>query len=245
MSDPFLEPDMVLIPAGSFLMGSEHGRDNEKPAHRVWVGAFELAAVCVTNRMYRLFLEATGHDRPGAWDDPLFNDLDQPVVAVSWNDAAAYCGWLRRHSSRSYRLPTEAEWERAARGGLEGRKYPWGDEFPDGSRHYEMGWQTERPEKVGRYDANGFGLYNMADNVHEWCADWYLADYYRVSPDRNPTGPLAGHRRASRNGSWRHQIKICACSARSSLEPHRRYTDYGFRLARMRSAQDDAAAVGA
>lgn len=232
MSARVLEPPRVRIPGGVFLMGSADGRENERPIHRVWVDGFELASVTITNRMYGAFLEATGHEPPGAWGDPLFSDPDQPVVAVSWFDAAAYCEWLARETGRPYRLPTEAEWERAARGGLEAKKYPWGDEFPPASKHYSRGWQTDRPERVGLFEPNAFGLYNMADNVHEWCSDWYQADYYAVSPERNPAGAPVGVRRASRNGSWRHHVKICACAARSSLEPHRRYTDYGFRVAR-------------
>lgn len=223
---------MVRIPAGWFQMGSPDGRANERPVHRVWVDAFELAVVCVTNREYAGFLEATGHPLPGAWGDPLFSDPEQPVVAVSWGDAVAYCEWRGAATGGGCRLPTEAEWERAARGGSEGRRYPWGDDFPSASRHYARGWAADRPERVGLYEPNGFGLFNMADNVHEWCSDWYQADYYAISPERNPAGPAAGVRRSSRNGSWRHQIKICGCSARSSIEPHRRYTDYGFRMAR-------------
>lgn len=232
---PVPQPPMVRIGDGWFGMGSAQGRANERPPHRVWVDAFDLAAVTVTNRMYAAFLEATGHEPPGAWGNPLFSDPEQPVVAVSWHDAVAYCEWLSRQTGERYRLPSEAEWERAARGGLEGKRYPWGDEFPPAELHYARGWQTDRPERVGLYEPNAFGLYNMADNVHEWCADWYSAGYYAASPERNPAGPAAGVRRASRNGSWRHQVKICACAARSSIEPHRRYTDYGFRVARGRA----------
>ncbi len=232
MTDEYIEPTVARIPAGWFHMGSENGRDNERPVHRVTVDAFEMALVCVTNRMYRCFLEATDHTTPSVWDDPLFSHPQQPVVAVSWFDAAAYCEWLSRQSGRHYRLPTEAEWERAARGGPEGKTYPWGDEFPPASRHYEKGWDTDRPEKVGLYDPNGFALHNMADNVHEWCADWYDPGYYKISPEHNPKGPESGRRRASRNGSWRHHVKICRCAARSSLGPERGYTDYGFRLTR-------------
>jgi formylglycine-generating enzyme required for sulfatase activity len=223
---------MAPIPAGWFSMGSLEGRENERPVHPIWVDAFEMASVCVTNRMYACFLEAFDRPPPQAWSDPLFSDLEQPVVAVSWFDAVAFCEWLSCLSGRRYRLPTEAEWERAARGGLEGKKYPWGDDFPQASRHYERGWNTDRPERVGRYDLNGFGLYNTGDNVHEWCSDWYDPGYYKISPEHNPRGPESGHRRVSRNGSWRHHIKVCRCAARSSIEPHRCYTDYGFRIAR-------------
>lgn len=227
-----LEPELVLIPEGDFLMGCETGRDNERPLHRVWVEAFEIAVTTVTNREYLRFMESAGHRRPPHLDDPAFSHPDQPVVAVSWYDARAYCEWLTRRTGRFYRLPTEGKWEKAARGGLEGKLYPWGDEFPEATRHYERGWKTDRPDPVGRHQSNGYGLYNMADNVHEWCLDYYDPEYYRYSPERNPGGPSSGSRRSSRGGSWRHQIKITRCAARSSLPPDHCYADYGFRIVR-------------
>src|SRR5215470_8153592 len=115
----FIEPRMVCIPEGFFLMGSDAGQDNERPVHRVWINAFELAARQVTNVEYEKFLSATGHRTPLHWYDPGFSHPDQPIVAPSWFDAVAYCDWLSDLSGRRFRLPTEAEWERAARGGLE------------------------------------------------------------------------------------------------------------------------------
>ncbi len=205
---------LVKIEGRSFLMGSEDGAEDERPVHRVWVDSFEIAATPVTNAEYSAFAA------PPCADDPNFNHPDQPVVAVSWSDAMAYCRWLG-----SFRLPTEAEWECAARGGMEGKRYPWGDE-PLPSR------ALEAPEKVGQRAANAFGLFDMCENVHEWCSDWYSNGYYSVSPDRNPRGPETGSRRVSRGGSWRHQVKFSRCAARSSIPPDFRYTDYGFRMAR-------------
>jgi sulfatase modifying factor 1 len=230
---------MVRIPEGWFVMGChadcEVGRDDERPAHRVWVDAFELAACQLTNAEYALFLAATQHANPLYWHDPNFNDPQQPVVAPSWFDAAAYCEWLSfvsgRVSGRRYRLPTEAEWERAARGGVEGRLYTWGDAPPDAHSNYAARWKTA-PERVGLTEPTAYGLFNMGDNVHEWCADWYDAHYYAASPDRNPPGPPEGARRASRGGSWRHHIKISRVAARSSIPPEFKYADYGFRIAR-------------
>src|SRR5271155_196850 len=118
------EPRVVPIPEGWFWMGSDAGQENERPVHRVWVGAFELGACQVTNAEYEQFLGATGHRKPLHWGDALFSDPGQPVVAPSWFDAAAYCEWLSERAGRRYRLPTEAEWERAARGGRGGARKP-------------------------------------------------------------------------------------------------------------------------
>jgi sulfatase modifying factor 1 len=226
-----IEPRMARIPEGWFWMGCEAGRDDEKPLHRVWVDAFELAAYQVTNEEYECFLAATQRPAPLHWDDSNFNHSRQPVVAVSWFDAIAYCEWLSRPSAHVYRLPTEAEWERAARGGAEYGLYPWGDAPPDQIPDYATRWKTG-PEHVGLYAPSPYDLYNLGDNVHEWCADWYDAAYYATSPERNPHGPQGGSRRASRGGSWRHHIKVTRTAARSSIPPEFKYADYGFRVAR-------------
>lgn len=211
-------------------MGCATGRDDEKPVHRVWVDVFELAAYQTTNADYALFLESTGHSKPAAWDDPAFNHPQQPVTSVSWFDASAYCKWLSRATARTYRLPTEAEWERAARGTAEDDLYPWGNCEPHEVPNYSGRWKTG-PEQVGIYSPNAYGLFNLGDNVHEWCFDWYDANYYAISPDRNPPGSPSGIRRASRGGSWRHQIKVTRVAARSSIPPELKYADYGFRVA--------------
>jgi formylglycine-generating enzyme required for sulfatase activity len=228
--DTSAEPNLVLIPAGWFLMGSEAGQENERPAHRVWVDAFHLATRQVTNAGYAHFLHATRSHAPPLWDDPNFNHPEQPVVAVSWFEAMKYCEWLGGITGRKYRLPTEAQWERAARGGVEGKLFPWGDDSPQSLPNYAERWKTG-PEPVARSAANGFGLYDVCQNVHEWCSDWYQADYYANSPERNPRGPETGERRASRGGSWRHHIKVTRCAARSSIPPEFQYADYGFRVA--------------
>jgi len=162
------------------------------------VGSFEIATHPVTNAEYAQF------EPPPLAGNPLFNDPQQPVVSVSWFDAMRFCEWA------GLRLPTEAEWEFAARGGFEGRAYPWGDELPPDATA-----MLDRPRRVAMGEPNGYGLYDMCENVHEWCSDWFNAT-----------------RRASRGGSWRHQIHVSRCDARSSLPPDYRYNDYGFRLAR-------------
>jgi sulfatase modifying factor 1 len=216
------------IPAGSFAMGSLDGQEDEAPVHVVTVDAFELAIYPVTRAEYATFLSATRYPEPRDWHSAEFQQPDYPVIGVSWDDAQAYCEW-RSHD----RLPTEAEWERAARGGVDGRRYPWGDDIP--------GWIPERgrgplasPWPVTLGEPNGFGLFGIAANVHEWCADWHARDYYAISPELNPQGPRTGLRRTSRGGSWRHAVTISRSSARSKLDPSFRYTDYGFRVARRR-----------
>jgi formylglycine-generating enzyme required for sulfatase activity len=217
------------IPEGWFLMGSDEGHDDERPVHRVWVDAFELAVWPVTRQEYDVFLQATGHVRPRDWSTELTGP-DLPVVGVSWVDCQAYCAW-RAGAGEAVRLPTEAEWERAARGGREGGRYPWGDAIPNWIPEGGRG-PLRAPWPVTLGEPNPFGLYGIAANVHEWCADWYAADYYAVSAERDPAGPPTGIRRVSRGGSWRHAVTISTCAARSRLDPSFRYTDYGFRLAR-------------
>jgi formylglycine-generating enzyme required for sulfatase activity len=211
-------------------MGSDAGQEDERPVHPVRVNAFEMAIHPVTRADYAQFLDATGHTLPRDWTDPAFAGEDRPVVGVSWLDAVAYCEW-RTGSGNAERLPTEAEWERAARGGIDGAAFPWGDDMPswipEGGRGPLPG-----PWPVTLGEPNAFGLYGIAANVHEWCADWHDRGYYAASPQTDPCGPASGFRRASRGGSWRHAVTISRCSARSKLDPSFRYTDYGFRIVR-------------
>jgi formylglycine-generating enzyme len=234
-SNPFpgslaLEPQLTHIPEGWFSMGSETGQDNERPVHRVWIDRFRLAVCAVTNAEYEQFARATGNPGAPLSESPDFNHPQQPVVAVSWFEAVKYCAWLSRVTGLSFRLPTEAERERAARGGTEGQLYPWGDAPPHTLPNYATRWKSG-PEPVAQYAPNAFGLYDICENVHEWCSDWYQANYYAESPERNPSGPDRGDRKASRGGSWRHHVKATRCAARSSIPPEFHYADYGFRVA--------------
>jgi formylglycine-generating enzyme required for sulfatase activity len=208
-------------------MGSDAGQDDERPVHEVEVDAFACAVHPVTQGLYADFLSATAHTPPREWPDAI-TTADLPVTGVSWLDAVAYCVW-RTANGDPVRLPTEAEWERAARGGLEGATYPWGNEIPawvpDNGRGPRTGpW----PVTVG--EPNGFGILGIGANIHEWCADWHAADYYAHSPISNPQGPSTGLRRASRGGAWRHAITVSRCAQRSKIDPAFRYTDYGFRV---------------
>jgi sulfatase modifying factor 1 len=226
-----LAQDIVIIPAGSFSMGSDAGQENEQPVHRVWVDSFGLGRFPVTHREYALFLEQTSTDPPPFWCDPKFSHPAHPVVGVTWYDATAFCAWLSARSGQLFRLPTEAEWEWAARGGREGELYPWGDQSPEEIAYVGCDAATGGPSRVGVNKSNGFGLYDMSEGVHEWCSDYYDYRYYSYSPERNPPGPSAGPRRVSRGGSWRHRVPFSRCAARSSLPPSFQYADYGFRVA--------------
>ena len=210
-------------------MGSEAGQDNERPVHSVFVGAFQLGKYQVTHAEYAVFLKDTQSSAPPFWNDSNFNRDEQPVVAVSWFEAAKYCEWLSAGSGKKYRLPSEAEWEWAARGGAARKSFPWGDDAPQSIPDYASRWKSG-PESVGRW-ANGFGVFDICENVHEWCGDWFSPEYYSISPEKNPRGPESGSRKASRGGSWRHHVKVSRCAARSSIPPEFQYADYGFRVA--------------
>ncbi len=179
-------------------------------------------------------MNATGHEEPCDWSEPSFEAAELPVVGVSWLDAAAYCAWRSEQDGRQVRLPTEAEWEFAARGSQRAL-FPWGDAVPAWIPNGGRG-PLKAPWPVALGEPTDFGLFGIAANVHEWCADWYDKDYYSRSPERNPAGPDHGVRRAARGGAWRHAQTICRVTLRSKLDPTFRYNDFGFRIARSVSA---------
>ena len=189
---------MVLIPAGTFVMGTEGTGDNSPP-HAVRLDAFYVDRYEVTNAEYERFCRATGRDLPLFWGSDSLRSgpryPDHPVVMVSWRDAHDYAAW---HGKR---LPTEAEWECAARGGLVGKTYVDGDELDPSQANFTKSGRRG-PVAVGSYAPNGYGLYDMAGNVQEWVADRYGADYYRTSPAENPTGPEQGRLCVIRGGGW-------------------------------------------
>ena len=223
-------PELLPIPGGCFLVGDDAGRPDERPRHEVELDGFLAARRPVSNAEYARFLAASGHEPPRFWDDAAFNAAEQPVIAVTWADANAYCAWLSAETGRAQRLPTEAQWERAARGGAEGLAYPWGQEPPVVEGVSLARLPQSAASAIGLAPPNPYGLIDIGFNVHEWCLDWYDPTYYTRSPRFDPRGPETGKRRASRGGAWRHQIKVCRCAARSSLDPGFRYNDYGFRV---------------
>jgi formylglycine-generating enzyme required for sulfatase activity len=231
--------EMVLIPAGEYPMGSpdRQGQNDERPQHRVYVSAFYIDRYEVTNRIYKRFLEETGNDEPPYWNDPKYDAPDQPVVGVTFYDAQAYARWAGK------RLPTEAEWEKAARGGLVGTRYAWGDDTPDADGTYRANYDPGNrvgsdadgyafTAPVGSYPPNGYGLYDMAGNVWEWCNDRYVPDYYSDSPASDPKGPDAGATRVLRGGSWFGRDDFLRASARYHLSATTAYDNVGFRCAK-------------
>ena len=200
--------NMVFIPEGYFQMGASSGNDDEKPMHFVYTSGYYIDKYEVSNKDYQAFMDATGHPAPSFWDDPRFNDLEQPVVGVSWHDAMSYAKWKGR------RLPTEAEWEKAARGN-DGRLWPWGRKFDKGFFFFFVNifgqndnYAHTAPVNYYHSGVSPFGLYNTAGNVWEWCLDWYDENYYRNSPEINPEGPQGPLKmKVLRGGSWVNSIE--------------------------------------
>jgi formylglycine-generating enzyme required for sulfatase activity len=193
--------DMVLVPAGEFSMGSPEGDPDEKPAHKVQISAFFMDKYEVTVKQYAAFLQESGGDRPAEWKTMNKTaNQNRPVMGVDWAEAARYCKWAGK------RLPTEAEWEKAARG-TDGRLYPWGNDPPT-PLHANYGkkeWNNhEALVPVGTLEAgkSPYGIYDMAGNVWEWVSDWYDNDYYKNSPSDSPAGPPTGGFKVIRGGSW-------------------------------------------
>ncbi len=195
------DQDMVKVPGGEFMMGSSEHSD--EPYHRVVVDSFMIDKYEASNARFKEFMKATGHPAPAYWDDPRLNKPNQPVVGVSWNDAVAFCKWEGK------RLPSEAEWEKAAKGPSGDNHYPWGHTLDPKKANY--GQNVGRTEPVDSYPegASGYGAYNMAGNVFEWVADWYEPKYYKESVALNPQGPNKGYNFANqgpvkvlRGGSW-------------------------------------------
>lgn len=235
---------MVVIPEGPFIMGSNDGAGNERPEHKVYLEQYAIDKFEVTIGRYAKFLGAAKHASPSAWDDDSVTAAgDRPAVGLSWLDAEAYCKWAGK------RLPTEAEWEKAARG-TDGRRYPWGhmQPFVDIANYNRGVWVSDAvtlaPVASGvqgmsvRHGTkeggkSPYGLYQMAGNAAEWVADWYDREYYRKSPERNPKGPAEGDKRVIRGGSWNDPPSGIRTTVRVSAEP-----DFQDRTVGVRCAMD-------
>ncbi len=240
---------MLLIPEGCFKMGTDNvgteqfqGFPNESPEHTVCLKPYYIDQFEVTIALYAKFLEETKYDPPSLWDDEAVATAgDRPVVGVTWTAAEAYCKWAGK------RLPTEAEWEKAARG-TDGRRYPWGhmQPFVDIANYNRGQWVsypiTLAPVKSGiagmsvrhgtkQGGRSPYGLYHMAGNAAEWVADWYERDYYSKSPKDNPTGPASGDRKVFRGGSWNDPPRNLRVTARFVAEPSYEDQTIGFRCA--------------
>ncbi|TZF81151.1 formylglycine-generating enzyme family protein [Pedobacter sp. BS3] len=276
---------MVLLPGGSFLMGTESDEgfwaDGEGPVREVTVNSFYMDEAAVTNSQFAEFIRATGYqtdaerfgwsfvfdglldqktltgdievveqtpwwcivpgacwNHPEGWNSSLKDRMEHPVVHISWNDAVAYARWAGK------RLPTEAEWEYAARGGLVQKMFPWGDELTPDGEHYCNIWQGVFPGKntledgylgtapAKSFKPNGYGLYNMAGNVWEWCSDWFSADFHCTASLLNPQGPPQGQAKVIKGGSFLCHQSYCnryRVAARSSSTPGSTASNVGFR----------------
>jgi len=215
-------PGEILVPGGEFRMGDSQGKD--RPVHKVYVDSFYIDKYEVTNAEYRVYLGQTGKPAPKFWEDTKYNGDDQPLVGIAWEGAMDYCRWAGK------RLPTEAEWELAARG-RDGALYPWGDTpsiVATNTRESKEG----RPLPVGSfaYGVSSQGVYDMSGNVWEWCYDYYDKDYYRDSSYKNPRGPDSGKERVIRGGGW--NISVVDMAFRKRVKPTSQYASLGFRCAR-------------
>ena len=234
-----LEPKMVHIPAGEFLRGSKE-RDrvasaSEKPQCRIYLAEYWIGKYPVTNAQYAVFVEATGRRPPEHWPGgcPPEAKKNHPVVDVNWWDAVAYCRWLAKVTGKPYRLPTEAQWEKAARGS-DGRRYPWGDQWDSkkcNARQAGKG-DTTPAGACSPVGDSPYGCADMAGNVLEWVADWYAADYYAQSTtSHNPYGPASGAVRVLRGGSWYSNAQKVRCASRYNGNPKLTSPEAGFRCA--------------
>lgn len=222
---------MGLISAGPFTMGREGANPDEQPTHRVSLAAFYIDRYEVTVADYAKFLESEDANPPVLWQEARRGkNQGKPVLGVDWYDAAEYCRWAHK------RLPTEAEWEKAARG-TDGRIYPWGNESPT-SIHANFGHETATGyaavTEVGSLEKgqSPYGIYDLAGNVWEWVADRYDEHYYQHSPEHNPRGPTTGPLRVVRGGAWNSPPTIIAAANRGANVPSTRRSDIGFRCAK-------------
>lgn len=244
-----IEPEMIFVDGGTFTMGNPNGDMDEKPPHKVTLNDFYISKFEITVAQYKMFCEDTGKEFPAAPSnvpDPrtgedwyyehdnvekwVWKD-DLPIVNVSWNDAMEYCKWLSEYSGRKYRLPTEAEWEFAARGGNKSKNYI----YSGSNNPFDVAWFDESTSesglrKVGTLKPNELGIYDMSGNASEWCYDFYDMKYYGKSAPKNPKGPTEGQFRVIRGGSWYFVSDMAEITTRDGPKPSTSNWYYGFRV---------------
>lgn len=255
-SNPLM-PKMIHVEGGTFMMGNNSGNADEQPVHKVTLNSFFLGKYEVTFSEFKAFVDATGYltdaEQPdsvnmkqglpprgknnGTWkmftnNIPVtMSDSMRPVGNVSWNDAVAYCNWLSKETGKKFRLPTEAEWEYASKGGAKSKNF----KFSGGNILGEVAWFTDNSEgrshTIGKKMANELDIYDMTGNIAEWCYDWYGDTYFKTSPEENPMGPERGSNRALRGGSWASTENRLRASYRNSDFPYASSLGFGFRLA--------------
>jgi len=231
--------NMVLIQQGSFQMGSKksmlelkphdlfnsdrHTLGPENPAHEVYIDSFFIDKYEVSNDAYTKFIKETGAKKPKGLNNPNFNNPQQPVVGINWKEAFKFCNWQGK------RLPTEAEWEKAARG-KRPVKYPWGNLPPDSSS-LNYNEEINKTSPVGSYEKgkSDYGVYDLSGNVSEWVNDWHFPEYYLFSPKNNPQGPEKGQYKVIRGGSWRNNAEDVSLVYRNATTPRNRSLAIGFR----------------
>ncbi len=253
-----LAPEMLAVKGGTFIMGSalpDADKDYNMP-HEVTVSDFRMSRFVVTNAQYAAFLEATGYDapwEPKGWTAYMAKYPNHPVVNVSWYDAKAYTDWLSELTGETYRLPTEAEWEYAARAGHEGWRYVWGNEWDNQAANistWRMGYVPDRDgwkkwwdaegekmsksqpmtTRVGSFPPNDWGFYDLTGNVWEWTNDWYEQKYYLRSPAKDPMGPDSGDEKVLRGASWYNKPDVSWVSTRDRYAPDVKLNYNGFRV---------------
>ena len=220
-------PQMVVVTGGTFLMGDEEGDADERPAHLVSVKTFYIATTETTVSQWQVFCRETHREMPEA---PWFGlKPNHPIVNVSWDDAVAYCRWLKERTGKSYHLPTEAEWEFAAKGGSKGKKQLYsGSLTPDSVAWY--GGKSNGTMPVATKSPNALGIFDLTGNVWEWCSDWYDATYYAKREKDNPHGPPSGRFHTLRGGAWDIGARNCRNTYRNPLSPSSRNHNKGFRV---------------
>lgn len=256
-----LAPEMLSVIGGTFQMGSakaDAGHDYNMP-HTVTVSDFSMSRFQVTNAQYAAFIKATGYEtpwEPKGWTGYMAKYPNHPVVNVSWYDAKAYTDWLSGLTGETYRLPTEAEWEYAARAGHKGQRYVWGDKWDNKAANistWRMGYVPDRDgwkewwdgqgeqmsksqvmtTRAGSFPPNGWGFYDLVGNVWEWTNDWFQQDYYKTSPRENPMGPETADEKVLRGASWYNKPDVAWTATRDRYAPTVRLDYNGFRVVKV------------